>query len=91
MGLETLLEGVTMHQAETVILDITGVSEVDTTVANALIQTARAVKLLGAQIILTGIQPRMAQTLIHLGVDLSNIVTYSTLQAGIAATLTLVH
>ncbi|NJL33507.1 MAG: hypothetical protein HC893_06185 [Chloroflexaceae bacterium] len=44
-------------------------------------------RLLGARIILTGIQPRMAQTLIQLGVNLSDIITYSTLQTGIAATL----
>ncbi|NJO84361.1 MAG: STAS domain-containing protein [Blastochloris sp.] len=86
-AIEHLLEGVAIHQAETVLLDITGVKEVDTSVANGLIQAARAVRLLGARIILTGIQPRMAQTLIQLGVNLSDIITYSTLQTGIAATL----
>ncbi len=86
--METLLEGIVQHQAETVLLDITGVKTVDTSVANALIQVARAVNLIGAHIVLTGIQPRIAQTLVQLGVSLGNIVTYSTLQAGIASILT---
>jgi rsbT co-antagonist protein RsbR len=84
MVMETLLEGVSTHQAELAILDITGVQVIDTQVANALMRTAQAVKLLGAQVVLTGIQPRIAQTLVHLGVDLSEIVTRSTLQAGIS-------
>lgn len=82
--METLLEGVAQHQADIVIVDITGVQVVDTQVANALIQTAQAVQLLGARVVLTGIGPAMAQTLIHLGADLSNIVTLGTLQSGIA-------
>lgn len=85
--METLLEGVARHQAESVILDITGVQIVDTQVANALVQVAQAVKLLGATIVLTGIQPHIAQTLIHLGVDLSGIITRNTLQSGIAYVL----
>ncbi len=85
--METILEGIVQHQAETVLLDITGVKTVDTAVANALIQVARAVNLIGAHLVLTGIQPRIAQTLVQLGVSLGNIVTYSTLQAGIASTL----
>jgi rsbT co-antagonist protein RsbR len=85
--LETLLEGVATHQAQVAILDITGVQVIDTQVADALIRAARAVKLLGAQAVLTGIQPRIAQTLVHLGVDLSSIVTRSSLQSGIAYAL----
>jgi PAS domain S-box-containing protein len=81
--METLLEGIALHQAEAVILDITGVKMVDTQVAQAILQTAQAVRLLGAQIILTGIQPQIAQTLVHLGADMSGIVTCSTLQRGI--------
>jgi anti-anti-sigma regulatory factor len=81
------LEGVAQHQANKAIVDITGVSVVDTQVANAIIQAAQAVKLLGAQTILTGIGPTMAQTLIHLGADLSSIVTYGNLQQGIAAAM----
>jgi rsbT co-antagonist protein RsbR len=57
---------------------------VDTQVANALIRAAQAVKLLGAQVVLTGIRPEVAQTLVGLGADLSGIVTRSSLQSGIA-------
>jgi rsbT co-antagonist protein RsbR len=86
--LEALLEGVSQHQADMALLDITGVQVVDTQVANALIRAAQAVKLLGAQVVLTGIQPRIAQTLVQLGVDLGGIITRGTLQAGIAYALT---
>lgn len=84
--METLLDGVARHQADIAIIDITGVSVVDTQVANALIQTAQAVQLLGSQVMLTGIGPVMAQTLVHLGADLSTIITRNTLQSGIAYT-----
>ncbi|MCS6879898.1 MAG: STAS domain-containing protein [Oscillochloridaceae bacterium] len=87
MVMETLLDGVTRQQARLVILDITGVPVVDSQVAQALIQAAQAVKLLGARVMLTGIQPQIAQTLVHLGVDLSGIQTQSSLQAGIAVAL----
>jgi len=56
---------------------------IDTQMANALIRTAQAVKLLGAQVVLTGIRPEVAQTLVGLDLDLRGIVTCSTLQAGI--------
>jgi len=81
--LETLLAGITSHAAHLVIVDITGVPLIDTQVANALIRTAQAVKLLGAQVVLTGIRPEVAQALVGLGLDLRGIVTRSTLQAGI--------
>lgn len=87
--LETLLQGVAMHQAEVVILDMTGLQVVDTQIAQALVQAAQAVKLLGARVLLTGIQPQTAQTLVHLGVDLSGIITRSDLQSGIAYALAL--
>jgi rsbT co-antagonist protein RsbR len=87
--MEALLEGVARHQADLVILDITGVRVVDTQVAQAFIQAAQAVKLLGAQVMLTGIQPQIAQTLVHLGVDLSSIMTHGSLQTGITAALTM--
>jgi len=82
--IETLLEGVAEHRADIALLDITGVQVVDTQVANTLIQAARAVRLLGAQVVLTGIRPEVAQTLVHLGVDLGGILTRGTLQDGIA-------
>jgi rsbT co-antagonist protein RsbR len=60
---------------------------VDTQVANALVRAAQAVKLLGASVIITGIRPEVAQTLVSLGVDLSGIMTHGTLQSGIAFAL----
>lgn len=83
----TLLNGVSANRARTVILDITGVPFVDTQVANAIIRSAQAVKLLGATIILSGIRPEVAQVLVGLGIDFSHMVTCSTLQAAIALAL----
>lgn len=85
--METLLQGVADSRATTAIIDITGVPVVDTQVASALIQTAQAVRLLGAQVIVTGIRPEIAQTLVGIGVDLHGIVTHSSLQTGIAYAL----
>jgi PAS domain S-box-containing protein len=85
--METLLEGVVQYQAEVALIDITGIEVVDTQVAQALMRAAQAVRLLGAQVILTGIQPQIAQTLVHLGVDLREITAFGSLQAGIAAVL----
>lgn len=85
--MESLLEGISDHGADVAIIDITGVAIVDTRVANALLQAAQAVRLLGARVILTGIRPEVAQTLVGLGVDLSMITTRNTLQAGIAEAL----
>jgi anti-anti-sigma regulatory factor len=82
--METLLEGISDHQAEIAILDITGVQVVDTQVADGMIRAAQAVRLLGAEIVLTGIGATMAQTLVNLGADMSNITTRGTLQDGIA-------
>jgi rsbT co-antagonist protein RsbR len=56
-------------------------------VAQALVSAAQAVRLLGARVMLTGIQPRIAQTLVHLGVDLGTIITRGSLQAGVADAL----
>jgi rsbT co-antagonist protein RsbR len=84
---ETLLHGVNAYQARTVIIDITGVPLVDSHVANTILHAAQAVKLLGAQAILTGIRPEVAQTLVGLGVELKGIVTRRTLQDGIAYAL----
>ncbi len=85
--LENLLQGVEQYRAQVVVLDITGVKVVDTHVANTFIQAAQAVRLLGAQVMLTGIQPAIAQTLVNLGVDLQGLETRSSLQDGIAAVL----
>lgn len=85
--METLLDGVSRHQAQLAILDITGLPVVDSQVANALLQAAQAVKLLGAEVLLTGIGPEVAQTLIGIGADLSGLRTPGTLQAGITYAL----
>jgi PAS domain S-box-containing protein len=85
--LETLLTGVVAHQASMVIMDVTGVPVIDTHVANGLVQAAQAVRLLGAQTILTGIQAAIARTLVDIGADLGGVITKSTLQSGIAHAL----
>ncbi len=85
--METLLDGVARCRAKMVILDITGVKLVDMQIANAFIQTAQAVRLLGAQVILTGMNPEVAQTIVHLGVDMTGIMTFGSLQSGITAAL----
>ena len=69
----------------TVLVDITGVPAIDTATAQHLIDTITAVKLLGAQVILTGVRPAIAQTLIHLGIDLTGIRTSSSLAVGLLA------
>jgi rsbT co-antagonist protein RsbR len=79
----TLLEGIAQSQARVAILDITGVSLVDEEVATAIVSAAKAVGLLGANVVLTGIRPEVARTLVDLGVDLGSIVTRSNLQGGI--------
>ncbi|KYG03751.1 anti-anti-sigma factor [Sorangium cellulosum] len=81
------LDGVQSTQAQMVILDVTGLKEIDTRVASALVDTARALQLLGARTILTGIRPAVAQTLVGLGLDLAGLITKSTLQSAISFAL----
>ena len=78
-----LLEAVSRQQTQVLIIDITGVAVVDTNVVNYLLQTARAARLLGTRVLLVGIGPEVAQTIVQLGTDLSSIGTHSTLQAGL--------
>ncbi len=85
--LQSLLEGIGRLHAHTAILDITGVRIVDTQVANALLGAARAARLLGARVVLTGISPNVAQTLVRLDTDLTGITTLGTLKSGIAYAL----
>jgi anti-anti-sigma regulatory factor len=87
--LEVLLGGITERRARVVIIDITGVAVVDTSVANYLIQATQAVRLLGAECILVGITPEVAQTIVGLGVDLSRLITRSDLQSGVEQALRL--
>jgi anti-anti-sigma factor len=81
--METLLEAIGQHQAEVVLIDITGVPVVDTGVAHHLLQVTRAAALLGAKCVLVGISPEVAQTIVALGLNLSGITTKADLQAGI--------
>jgi anti-anti-sigma regulatory factor len=81
--LDQLLSGVQTHRAQVAIVDITGVPVVDTGVANSLVQAARAVGLLGAEVVLVGIRPEVAQTMVMLGVDVARVATHSNLQNGI--------
>jgi ribose transport system substrate-binding protein len=80
---EAALEAVSRQGTQVLIIDITGVAVVDTSVVNHLLQMAQATQLLGAIVVLVGISPEVAQTIVQLGMDLSRIVTRSTLQAGI--------
>jgi ribose transport system substrate-binding protein len=80
---ELLLDTITRSQARAVIVDISGVPLVDTGVANHLLRTAAAAQLLGTTMILVGISPEIAQTIVQLGVDLSSIITFSTMREGL--------
>ncbi|MCC6557253.1 MAG: PAS domain S-box protein [Polyangiaceae bacterium] len=81
------LAGVQASGAQVVILDLTGLAVVDSQVAAALVRAARALRLLGARTMLTGMQPAVAQTLVALGLDLEGIAAHGTLQSAIAAAL----
>ncbi len=85
--MDTLLSGLSSSGASVAIIDITGVKVVDTKVADALLRVARGARLLGAEVVLTGIRAEVAQTMVRLGVDLQNIVTRGTLQGGITYAL----
>ena len=77
--MESLLSGIVDEQAAVAILDITGVPMVDTLVAQHLMKTAMAVQLMGAECVISGIRPQIAQTVVHLGIDLREITTRATL------------
>lgn len=85
--MENLLQGVVKHRAEVVLIDITGVPLVDTMVAHHIIQSAEAVRLIGAKCLIVGIRPEIAQTIVNLGIDLSHIITKNSLRKGIEAAL----
>jgi rsbT co-antagonist protein RsbR len=80
---EQLLAGIRTHRAKVVVIDITGVSDVDEPVADHLVQTVDASRLMGAIVILTGVSPEIAQTLVTIGVDLSKMNTIGDLQGGV--------
>lgn len=78
--MENLLEKIVETGCTIAILDITGVPTVDTQVANHLLKTVTSARLLGAECVISGISPVIAQTIVHLGIDLSSIRTKATLQ-----------
>jgi rsbT co-antagonist protein RsbR len=80
---EQLLRGIRLKRARVVVIDITGVPTIDTTVANHLVQTVDASRLMGASVIISGLSPEIAQTLVTLGVDLSKVNAVGDLQGGI--------
>ena len=75
----SLLQTVVEKKTRCIIIDITGIDVMDTRTVDHFMRMARAVRLLGAQCVLTGINPHIAQTVVHMGIDLSNIVTHRTL------------
>jgi rsbT co-antagonist protein RsbR len=80
---EQLLAGIRKHRAKVVVMDITGAPDVDATVANHLVETVDASRLMGASVIITGLSPTIAQTLVTIGVDLSKMNTIGDLQGGL--------
>ena len=80
---EQLLRGIRATRAKVVVIDITGVAAMDASVANHLVQTVEAARLLGAMVIVTGLSPEIAQTLVNIGVDLGKMNTVGDLQGGI--------
>ncbi|MET0851743.1 MAG: STAS domain-containing protein [Candidatus Rokuibacteriota bacterium] len=85
--METLLERIVETGAPIAIIDITGVPTVDTLVAQHLLKTVAAARLMGADCIISGIRPQIAQTIVHLGVELGGVVTKATLAAAFAVAL----
>jgi len=80
--MEAMLEAIVQHSARYLIVDISGMAVIDTTIAHHLIQAARAVQLVGARVLLVGINPEIAQTLVGLGVDFGTLATHATMQSG---------
>ncbi len=80
---QQLLAGIRTHRAKVVVIDTTGVPDVDESVANHLVQTVDASRLMGASVIITGLSAEIAQTLVTIGVDLSKMHTIGDLQGGI--------
>lgn len=82
--MENLLQEIVDTGSSIAILDISGVPAVDSLVAQHLIKTVSATRLMGAECIISGIRPEIAQTVVHLGIDLSNIITKATLASALA-------
>ena len=87
MVMEALLEKIVETGSELAIIDITGVPTVDTLVAQHLLKTVTAIRLMGADCIISGIRPQIAQTIVHLGIDLQGIASKSSLADALALAL----
>jgi rsbT co-antagonist protein RsbR len=81
--MENLLNLIVQTESKIAIIDITGVGVMDTMVTNHLLKTVSAVKLLGADALITGIRPEVAQTIVHLGIDLTTVTTRATMADGL--------
>jgi rsbT co-antagonist protein RsbR len=89
--MESLLEEIVQTGSSIAILDISGVPAVDSLVAQHLIKTVSATRLMGAECIISGIRPEIAQTIVHLGIDLSNIITKGTLASALKLAFTILQ
>jgi DNA-binding response OmpR family regulator/anti-anti-sigma regulatory factor len=85
--MESALEGAAQRRAEFVILDVTGIKDIDAEVAGLLVRAGQGLGLLGARVVITGIRPEVARALVELGVSLDAVVTKATLQDGVAYAL----
>jgi rsbT co-antagonist protein RsbR len=85
--METLLESIVATNSKVAIIDITGVPTVDTVVAQHLLKTVTAARLMGADCIISGVRPQIAQTIVHLGINLLDVTTKSTLSDAFALAL----
>lgn len=85
--MESLLEKIVETEAEIAIIDITGVQTVDTLVAQHLLKTVAAAQLMGADCIISGVRPQIAQTIVHLGIDLQGVITKATIADALAVAL----
>ena len=81
--MENCLQKIIQTGAKVCIIDVTGVAVLDTLVSTHIIKTANAIRLLGAEAVLTGIRPEVAQTVVHLGVDLSSLIPRATMADGL--------
>ncbi|MGZ3885546.1 MAG: STAS domain-containing protein [Bacteroidia bacterium] len=89
--MESLLQEIVETGSGIAILDISGVPAVDSLVAQHLIKTVSATRLMGAECIISGIRPEIAQTVVHLGIDLSQIITKSTLASALKTAFNILH
>jgi rsbT co-antagonist protein RsbR len=89
--MENLLQEIVESGSSIAILDISGVPAVDSLVAQHLIKTVSATRLMGAECIISGIRPEIAQTVVHLGIDLTNIITKSTLASALRTAFTMLQ